>query len=74
MSQQNVCLVEEFYKQDKFDRVSEILTETRVLKEFQHLMVKHAMDGMSESFQSLYYNQEKFLKRIKKEYQEKYGL
>lgn len=74
MSQQNVCLVEEFYKQDKFDRVNEIITETRVLKEFQHLMVKHAMDNMSEVFQEFYYSQEKYLKKLKREYQEKYGI
>ena len=77
MSPQNACwdeMVEAFYKQDKFDRVSEILTETRVLKEFQHLMVRHAFDCMSGTFQEFYYNQEKFLALLKKQYQEKYGI
>ena len=77
MSQQNICLsdmAEEFYKQDRIDRVNEILNETRVLKEFQHLMVKHAFDCMSGTFQEFYYNQEKFLALLKKQYQEKYGI
>lgn len=76
MEQKNECysdLVDKFYKEDRLDRIDEILCETRVLKEFQHLMVKHAMDSMSETFQSLYYNQQKFLIKLKKEYEVKYG-
>lgn len=73
----NVCSLDElsnkFYQECKTADLNEILCETRILKEFKHLMVIHAMDSMSESFQSLYYNQEKFLKRIKKEYQVKHG-
>lgn len=68
-----MTLIENFYKNERFKDISEIVQEERVLKEFKSLYIKHAFDALSEIFKNYYEIQFEYIKKIKKQYKDRYG-
>lgn len=66
-------IIDKFYKELRFEHVSEIINEERVLKEFKNFYIKHAFDSMGSGFRKIYNTQYKFVQKLKIEYKDRYG-
>lgn len=72
MSQQKSISMQ-IAEKEKLEYVDEILVETRTLKHFKDMYIKHAFDAMGNNFKKLYNEQAKYVRKIKAEYKDKYG-
>ena len=66
-------LIKRFEIELRFAYVDELITEERALRYFKSMYIKHAFDAMGNKFKELYENQYNFVKKLKKEYKDKYG-
>lgn len=71
--QKNSSIEQQFNNELRFEYVSEIVNEERVLKEFKHLYIKNAFNSVGSRMKEFYELQYQYVQRLKKEYAVKYA-